>query len=115
MRMLWIVRGRIGSLLALLTAAALLGVAAPQPALAETAAVIGNGTAASCTSNAASNAFTNAVQAGGTVTFNCGPNPVTMVVNTSVVDKKVTVSGGGLITLDGENLRQIFLVLSRAT
>ncbi len=75
-----------------------------------THAVIGTGTAASCQTNQASNDFTNAVIAGGVVSFNCGPNFVEIEVNTSVVDKAVTVNGGGLVGLNGEDLRQIFLV-----
>ena len=74
-------------------------------------AVIGTGTAASCQTNQASNDFTNAVIAGGVVSFNCGPNFVEIDVNTSVVDKTVTVNGGGLIGLNGEDVRQIFLVI----
>jgi predicted outer membrane repeat protein len=73
--------------------------------------VIGAGTAASCTNESAANAFSNAVAAGGAINFNCGPNPVTIIVNTNVTDKTVVVDGGGLITLSGENLRQIFLVM----
>jgi hypothetical protein len=75
-----------------------------SPALA--AGVVGDGTPASCTSNALSAALTG----GGTVTFNCGPNPVTILTDTYVIDGTVVVDGGGLVTLDGEDLRQVFLV-----
>ena len=75
-----------------------------------THAVIGTGTPASCQTNQAVNDFTNAVIAGGVVSFNCGPNFVEIEVNTSVVDKTVTVNGGGLVGLNGEDVRQIFLV-----
>ncbi len=68
--------------------------------------VVGNGTPASCDGNA----FEAAVTAGGTVTFNCGGAPHTIIVNTNVVANAVEIDGGNLITLDGENLRQIFLV-----
>ena len=73
-------------------------------------AVIGSGTAASCQTQAASNALSTAVAAGGSITFNCGSVPVVMIVNTNATDKTVTVDGGGLVTLSGENLRQIFFV-----
>jgi len=77
-------------------------------------AVIGSGTAASCQSNQAVNAFSAAVQAGGTVTFNCGPNFVEITVNTSVVGGGTTtvVDGGGRIGLNGEDVRQHFFVQS---
>ncbi len=69
--------------------------------------VIGNGTSASCTSRA----VVAAVAAGGVITFDCGPDPVTIVmdetakvVNTSPV---VVLDGGGTVTLDGAGRRRI--------
>lgn len=69
--------------------------------------VIGSGTPASCTSAA----VVDAVARGGVITFDCGPNPVTIpmtatakVVNTSPV---VVIDGGGLVTLDGRDQRRI--------
>jgi len=63
--------------------------------------VIGTGTPASCTSAA----VVRAVAEGGIITFNCGPNPVTItmtatakVVNTS---HEVVLDGGGKVTLSG--------------
>ena len=48
---------------------------------------------------------------GGIITFNCGPNPVTItmtatakVVNTS---HQIVLDGGGLVTLNGGGKRQI--------
>jgi predicted outer membrane repeat protein len=82
-----------------------LSLAALKPVRA--AGVVGNGTPASCTEAA----FRDAVEGGGSVTFNCGTNPHTITISTSVVTTTTTVDGGGLITLHGENLRQIFLVL----
>ncbi len=76
--------------------------------------VIGSGTAASCESQAAANALDAAVAAGGEITFNCGDAPVTILVNTNVTDKTVTIDGGGLVTLSGENLRQIFILSGSA-
>src|SRR5579871_6143710 len=61
--------------------------------------VIGDGTPASCTSAA----VVRAVAAGGVVTFDCGPKPLTIVMTaTAKVDKTqhlVVLDGGGLITL----------------
>jgi hypothetical protein len=70
-------------------------------------AVIGNGTAASCTSAA----VVAAVAKGGVITFSCGPKPVTIhmratarVRNTS---SRVVIDGGGLVTLSGSQVRRI--------
>ncbi|MBE7528850.1 MAG: hypothetical protein HND44_23285 [Chloroflexi bacterium] len=73
-------------------------------------ATIGDGTAASCQTQDAANALSSAVAAGGTIDFNCGPEMVTIVVNTNATDQTVVVNGNGRITLDGEDLRQIFNV-----
>ncbi len=69
--------------------------------------VIGNGTPQSCTSRA----VVHAVKRGGRISFDCGPDPVTIkmrrtakVVNTS---KLVVLDGGGLVTLDGRGKRRI--------
>lgn len=69
--------------------------------------VIGNGTPASCTSDA----VVAAIAAGGVITFDCGPDPVTIVmtatakvVNTSPV---VVLDGGGKVTLSGAGQRRI--------
>jgi hypothetical protein len=69
--------------------------------------VIGNGTAASCTSAA----VVAAVAKGGVITFSCGSKPVTIhmratarVRNTS---SRVVIDGGGLVTLSGSQVRRI--------
>ena len=69
--------------------------------------VIGHGTPASCTSAA----VVRAVAKGGVITFNCGPNPVTItmtstakVVNTS---RRVVLDGGNRVTLSGGGKHQI--------
>ena len=72
--------------------------------------VIGNGTAASCQSEDARNALSDAVAAGGSITFDCGEAPVIMPVNTNATDQVVVLDGGGLISLSGEDVRQIFLI-----
>ena len=69
--------------------------------------VIGNGRPASCTSAA----VVRDVAAGGIVTFNCGPKPVTIVMSStaSVIKTRplVVLDGGGLITLSGGGKRRI--------
>ena len=82
----------------------------PEAAPADTShpdRVIGSGTPASCTSQA----VVAAVAAGGVITFNCGPDPVTIVmtatakvVNTAPV---VVLDGGGKVTLSGAGQRRI--------
>jgi hypothetical protein len=69
--------------------------------------VIGDGTAASCTSAK----VVRAVAKGGEISFDCGPDPVTIrmrrtakVVNTSPL---VVLDGGGLVTLSGRDKRRI--------
>jgi hypothetical protein len=69
--------------------------------------VVGRGTPASCTSQA----VVDAVARGGVIVFDCGPNPVTIVmrqtakvVNTSRV---VVLDGGGKVTLSGAGVRRI--------
>jgi hypothetical protein len=69
--------------------------------------VVGTGSPASCTSAA----VVAAVAQGGVITFDCGPDPVTItmqttakVVNTSPV---VVLDGAGLVTLSGAGQRRI--------
>jgi hypothetical protein len=75
--------------------------------------VVGDGTPASCTDAAYAAAFAG----GGLVTFNCGPNPITISVTTKVVDagETTTVDGGGLVTLDGGGTLQHYLVLGEGS
>ena len=70
--------------------------------------VIGNGSPASCTSAA----VVTAVAAGGTITFDCGPNPITIeMLETARVfnnaDPDIVIDGGGLVTLSGMGERRI--------
>jgi hypothetical protein len=69
--------------------------------------VIGDGTAASCTSAA----VLSAVAKGGVITFDCGPAPVTITVTaTAKIRNKnplTVLDGGGLVTLSGGGERRI--------
>src|SRR5205823_3288470 len=59
---------------------------------------VGNGTPGSCTEAA----FDAALAGGGTVTFDCGPDPVTIqltVVKDFATSTTTTIDGGGKITL----------------
>jgi hypothetical protein len=70
--------------------------------------VIGNGTATSCTSAA----VVAAIAQGGIITFDCGPDPVTItmtqtakIVNDTGPD--IVIDGGGKVTLSGGGSRRI--------
>jgi len=69
---------------------------------------IGNGSAASCTSEA----VVSAVAAGGIITFNCGPDPITITMKATAKVRndhgpKVVLDGGGRVTLSGGGQRRI--------
>jgi hypothetical protein len=69
--------------------------------------VIGSGTPGSCTSAA----VVAAVAAGGVITFDCGPGPVTITMTaTATVPKsagQVVIDGGGKVTLSGGGSTEI--------
>ncbi len=76
-------------------------------------AVVGTGTPASCTAatyNAALSLVVNDNQ-GGTLTFNCGPNPHTININGArILQNFVVIDGGGKITLDAQDASRFFVV-----
>jgi len=70
--------------------------------------VIGNGTPESCTSVA----VVSAVAQGGIITFDCGPDPITIVMDETAkiynnTGPKIVLDGGGKVTLSGNNQRRI--------
>jgi hypothetical protein len=70
--------------------------------------VIGNGTPQSCTSEA----VVAAVARGGIITFDCGPAPVTIVMQETAkivnnTGPKIVIDGKGKVTLSGNNARRI--------
>ena len=81
--------------------------AARADSIANPAHVIGNGTPGSCTSAA----FVAAVAQGGVITFNCGPDAHTIVLQQTAKlfnDKpNVVIDGGNKITLSGGGARRI--------
>lgn len=84
---------------------ALLGMYGARPALAS--GVVGTGNPGSCTESA----FDAALAGGGSVTFNCGPNPVTILLTAyKQININTTIDGGHKITLDAANNRhfQVF-------
>ena len=69
--------------------------------------VVGSGTPGSCTAEV----FIQAVAQGGKITFNCGPDPLTITLSrpAKVFNDKpdVVIDGGGLITLSGGGATRI--------
>ncbi|MEM1032825.1 MAG: hypothetical protein AAGN82_20940 [Myxococcota bacterium] len=70
--------------------------------------VVGTGTPESCTSSA----FVGAVAQGGTIVFDCGPEPTTITLDETAKvfndqNPDVVIDGGGLITLSGAGQRRI--------
>jgi hypothetical protein len=70
--------------------------------------VIGNGTAASCTSAE----VVRTIALGGVITFNCGPDPITITLEQTAkivnnTGPKIVIDGGGKVTLSGNNARRI--------
>ncbi|MBN1772451.1 MAG: hypothetical protein JXB32_14370 [Deltaproteobacteria bacterium] len=64
--------------------------------------VVGTGTPASCTAEA----FVAAVALGGTIVFDCGPDPVTITLDEPAkvfndALPEIVIDGGGLVTLSG--------------
>lgn len=77
---------------------------------AHAAGVVGDGTPGSC--NDAN--YAAAMTGGGTVTFNCGPDPVTIKVTTKVIlaGETTVIDGNNKVTLDGDKLVQLFIVVN---
>ena len=70
--------------------------------------VIGDGTPASCTSQA----VVATIAQGGVITFDCGPEPVTIVLQETAkiyndTGPEIVIDGGGRVTLDGGGVRRI--------
>lgn len=71
-------------------------------------AVVGDGTPASCTSDA----VVAAVAGGGVITFDCGPDPVTIAMTATAkvfndTGPRIVLDGGGKVTLSGAGARRI--------
>lgn len=82
------------------------------PVVLGEAHVVGDGSAASCTTTA----LNAALELGGKVSFNCGTAPVTLTVDAPLLIRDGTeLIGGGLITLDGNDQTRIMRLESHAT
>ena len=77
------------------------------PSAAHAAGTVGTGTPASCTEAA----LDTALSGGGSVDFDCGAAPHTIVVTSpKIISDSTVIDGGGLITLSGGNTVRIFEV-----
>ena len=68
--------------------------------------IIGNGSSGSCTEQA----FKNALSQGGSITFNCGPDPHTITMTSQAMvnlSLNTIIEGGELITLSGGGTTRI--------
>jgi hypothetical protein len=70
--------------------------------------VIGDGTPQTCTSSA----VVSAVAQGGIIVFDCGPDPITIVMTATAkvfndTGPEIVIDGGGLVTLSGGGERRI--------
>lgn len=75
--------------------------------------VVGDGSPASCTSEA----FVSAVAAGGVITFNCGLTPATITLERTATivgptGRRVVIDGGGTVALSGGGHHRILYVNS---
>ncbi len=101
----WWAQGSLRLLLVLLMA--LVGFSLRATPSAFAAGMVGNGTPASCTEDA----LDAALAGGGMVTFDCGPESVTITLTLQKdISGDTTVDGGGLITLDGNHAVRAFSV-----
>ena len=84
----------------------------PMAMPAYAAGVVGNGTPASCTEAA----LVAALAGGGTIAFNCGPNPHTIVFTSrKTINANTSIDGAGKVTFSGGNSTGFFdLAATRA-
>lgn len=88
----------------------------PQPSLSANG-VVGTGSAESCTEVAFDTVF-NAVESsgGGTITFDCGTAPHTIILTAQKsISADTVIRGGDLITLSGGNATSLFQVFTGKT
>jgi|GEM_PF-1301658 len=83
----------------------------PARVAAQGTTVVGDGTPGSCTAAALS----SAIDGGGAITFNCGLEAVTIAGGPYTVAGAVTIDGGGLVTLSGEDTHRHFVVTTEGS
>ncbi|MEO7795180.1 MAG: choice-of-anchor Q domain-containing protein [Thermoanaerobaculia bacterium] len=84
--------------------------------LAAADAVVGSGSAASCTEAALDSAVATANSGGGTITFSCGVDPVTLVLTSAkTISAFVTLDADDLVTISGGDATRHLVVSAGAT
>lgn len=74
-------------------------------------ATLGNGSAASCTSDALDSALDTVLSTGGLLDFDCGPDPITIpLLMGKDVQADSEIDGGGLVTIDAASSTAFFQV-----
>jgi hypothetical protein len=75
-------------------------------------AVVGTGTPMSCSENALDTALSTVQNSGGgTITFNCGgPRVIVFNLGIRTIESQVVIDGGGVITLSGGTVTNLFTV-----
>ena len=92
----------IRRLLAAIVACALLQSVGLQAAWAQEVGVVGTGTPESCTETALDSALADS----NAVTFNCGPNPATVILSVQkTIGANTTIDGGGAVILSAHGSR----------
>ncbi len=77
---------------------------APHPVVAA-GGVVGDGTPGSCTDAA----LDAALVGGGNITFDCGADPVSILISSAkIITEDTAVDGAGLVTIDGAGQTRIF-------
>ena len=77
---------------------------AEDPVALSNPILVGNGTPTSCTQTA----LQTALNTGGHILCNCGPDPITIIISsTLIVNQNTVLDGANLITLDGNNQTRI--------
>ncbi|MCB0667937.1 MAG: hypothetical protein KDC80_19055 [Saprospiraceae bacterium] len=77
---------------------------AENPVTLSNPVIVGNGTAASCTEAA----LQSALSSGGHVLCNCGPDPVTIQIGSTLnIANNTVLDGAGKVTLDAQGLNRI--------
>src|SRR5262245_55749069 len=89
----------------------MLGLLVGWARIARAAGVVGDGTPASCTQQA----LEDALNGGGTVTFDCGGPKDILVLNQLNINQNTVIDGGGVITITGGLTTRLFFAISPAS
>ncbi|MFN8472311.1 MAG: right-handed parallel beta-helix repeat-containing protein [Anaerolineae bacterium] len=86
--------------------AVVLGLAALLVFASTAASAYGDATVTDCTESG----LNEGIGSGGTITFQCAAPTTIAITSTKTILGDITIDGGGLVTLDGQNAQRIFKV-----